>query len=298
MVKGLSGLMVVTGMALSFPIGTLAALPECSLEQTAGLPEASEASFGSVGYEPKDIDRSFAELVASENKRDNQLDGVVTGLKIDYPFGSMERYGFRLKFVVGADGRVDCASLMPFKDGEPRPEWTPQRHKWAEFVPMWRFMPYLSDGKAVPVMAEFRVMEYELPKAHVPMPSGDPSQVVIIQDMPYFGYHVELHGNGDVVYWSIQPGDKKVLQARHIDPKFVAYILKEAEDADFWSLRDVYPKNSKKPGDYASRIEIRLGGVTKSVTDYDDQESGMPEAGHFLAWGIRHDVPFEIRPIK
>lgn len=286
--------LLCAGFGLLTPImAPAAAPPECTPAQLTGLPEANSASYTYPGGGPDQLKSAFADLAAkAKTKRpDGELDGVITGEELYYPFGALERYGFRLKLVVGVDGRISCASLLPLFDGEPQPEWTPQRRELAELLPKWRFMPYLSGGRPVPVIAVTRVMEYEMPQTHVPMPAGDTSQVVIIQDMPYFGYHLELHGNGDaVISWS-RPDFPSGPVHYHVDPSDVAHILKEAEDTDFWSLRDVYPQTPKTPGDYASRIEITLGGVTKSVTDYDDPESGMPRDGHFLAWAIRHDVP-------
>ena len=206
---------------------------------------------------------------------------------IRYPMGSLDIYGFDLTFVVGENGRIVCASVKPAYRAT-GPALNDARKKFLEEASSWRFEPYVIDGKATPVIETVQVREEELPQAHVAMPAGDPRMVTITQDMRpwlanYTPYHVELHGDGTAIYKSAMADDPLGPQTYRVDAKAVTGLVKLAEAADFWSLRDHYRRSPNADKDDVSfeRVNITLGGVTKSLTDYFGDDAGLSaEANH------------------
>ncbi len=300
-------LLVTAGLALGAPAAALAALPECAAADKAALPNPGTAiSSPGLGQGDAPVGTSN-ESPPNENPPEfgenygPLSQGMLTGEFdlpiIDYPFDTeVDAYGFILEFVVDTDGRVTCASIDNAFQNVKR-GWNPQRKAFLQVVAGWRFKPYRLDGKPSAAVGSVRIEEDELPRVHVPMPKGDPRQVVIVHDMPAFGYHLELHGDGSAVYSSLRRGDYLGPQAYHVDPAAVAEILKQAEEADFWSLRDVYPRRTKDT-QRMSRIEITLGGKTKSLTDDGNPGNGLTTEAGGLEYGIRHiaDVDFWWHP--
>jgi len=278
----------LAGIAIAAPEIALASIPaECNQSDLAAAVAPREASFR--GTSAHGIARMFSSLPPATE--DAVLDGVITPSEIYYPFNTVAEFGFRLKLIVGLNGRVRCIALAPLWGKDVQPEWNAQRRTWAEQISKWRFRPFLVDGKAKEAVTDVSVDEYELPERHVSMPKGDKSQVTIIQDMPLFGYRIEVHGDGRAIYSSPLPYYFLGPQAYTVDPESVALLLRQAADADFWSLRDVYPANADGKGELISRIEITLGGKTKSLTEYEQQAgTGLLRDAHFLAFGVRHII--------
>ncbi len=285
----LHAVLLTTALVLAIPAAALAFTPPpCTDADLANAVKPGSASMQNTNT-TADIAYVFADLKPSA--AEDRLDGVSSGTDIYYPFDTMTSFGFTVKVVVATNGRARCIALAPNYGRTIQPQWNAQRRAWARDISKWRFHPLVHDGKPVAAVTDFEVYEYELPKAEVPMPAGDPTQVVIIQDMPVFGYHVELHGDGRALYSSNRPDYVLGPQAYHVDPKAVAHVLQDAADADFWSLRDSYPADAAPSDPYESRIEITLGGVTKSLIDHSGgMNSGLTRDGHFFAYGIRHTV--------
>ena len=264
----LSSSIVVAGFAFISPAN--AAPPVCTAAAIENLP--------SPGY-------TFGEVKGKQSsyfKGQQFLTALFSMPSIQYPFGSLNVYGFNLTFVVGADGKVECASVKP-EYRATGPALNEVRKKFLENVSYWKFVPYMVDGKAARVLETFQIVEEELPRAHIDMPVGDPKTVTITQDVhPWlasFGpYHVELHGDGTAIYMSQSPDDPLGPQSYRVDPKAVMTLVTEAKAADFWSLRDRYfSPNVEKDDTSFERLNITLGGVTKSLTDHSEHESGLPQ---------------------
>lgn len=261
---------------------------ECSQRDYAGAVRPEEASFSGT-KSADDIDKMFSGV--RPTTEDAVLDGAITRSEIYYPFDTTTEFGFRLRLIVGLNGRVRCIALAPAWGSDVQPGWNAQRRTWAEDISKWRFRPFLVDGQAREAVTEIHVEEYELSERHVPMPKGDARQVKISQDMPYFGYRIELHGDGRAIYSSPDPYYFLGPQAYKVDPESVAQLLQQAADADFWSLRDVYPRNADGKGELISRMEITLGGKTKSLAEYEQEGgTGLLREAHFLPFGVRHII--------
>ena len=291
MIRTWTWLPLSMGLALGAPAAALAALPECTATDTAGLPNPGTAiSSPGPGQAATPAAGDGNESSPNENYgplSQGMLRGKFDLPILDYPFDSdVDAYGFTLQFVVDVDGRVTCASIDNTYQDVKR-GWNPQRKAFLQIVADWRFTPYQVDGKPSAALGSVQIDEDELPRVHVPMPQGDPGQVVIIHDMPAFGYHLELHGDGSAVYSSLRDGGYLGPQAYRVDPAAVAEILKQAEEADFWSLRDVYPPHAQTT-QHMSRLEITLGGKTKSLTDDGNRGNGMTIEAGGLEYGIRH----------
>lgn len=249
-----------------------AAPPICQPSLTADLP--SPRAFTFAGSDDNHV-YSF--------RRQPPLKFLFVPASIQYPFATRDTYGFELTFVVGPDGKVTCASIKP-ADEAIAPELNDQRRAYLDSLADWGFEPYQRDGKAVAIVETLQISEEELPQTHIAMPAGDPKLVTITQDMrPYMSsygaYHVELHGDGAAIYTSLQPDDPLGPQTYHVDPAGVQAVLTAAEAADFWSLRDRYrlpPNPTEQLGDF-ERINITIGGVTKSLTDDFSDDAGLSQ---------------------
>lgn len=277
------------GIALAGPEIAMAAIPaECSQADFATAASPNEARFsgtGSIG----DIEKVFSRLQSAPG--DGILTGVVARSEVYYPFETKVDFGFRLRLIVGLNGRVRCIALAPIGGKDVQPQWNPQRRAWADEISRWRFRPLLIDGKPKEAVTELTVEEYELPERRIPMPKGDVRQVQITHDMPYFGYRIEVHGDGRAIYSSTGPYYFLGPQAYKVDPESVAVLLQQAADADFWSLRDIYPRNADGKGELISRMEITLGGITKSLTEYEQEGgTGLLRDAHFLPFSVRHVI--------
>lgn len=203
---------------------------------------------------------------------------------VKHPYGTLPEHGFEIRLVVSADGVPICALATSTYYGAPVIMDEPRRALMAE-VPGWRFKPFLVDGRPSRIAVRMMINEDELPEAHVDRPKGDVAEVTITQDerpwMATFGaYHVELHGDGTAIYTSGDADDLLGPQTYHVDPKAVQGVVAKAETADFWSLRDAY-REPGSDGFSFERINITLGGVTKSLTDDGPSPTGMSaEAAH------------------
>ncbi|HVZ29477.1 MAG TPA: ankyrin repeat domain-containing protein [Asticcacaulis sp.] len=200
---------------------------------------------------------------------------------IKYPPGAVDTYGFYVWFVVNAEGRVTCASLLS-QDRKTPPVMNYKRQAFLDSVGDWRFKPFHDHDETTSVVSLLEVSEEEAPDSHVAMPTGDPAQTTVTFTMHssflYGAYHVELHGDGTAIYSYDDYDDSIGPQPYHLDPAAVQGLLAKAKTADFWSLPDLY---RGWPNDYWSsveRINITVGGKTKGVTHYFDGPAGAPKA--------------------
>jgi hypothetical protein len=269
----------VAGVACLSP--AKAAPPVCTEAAMADLPSPGITFGASDGKQPAQFTKQEREFVHA----------LFQPSAIQYPFDSLNIYGFNLTVVVGTDGKVVCASVEP-QYRATGPVLNDARKKYLEGVSSWRFEPYVVDGKATKVIETIQVKEEELPRTHVAMPAGDPTTVTITQDVrPWlasFGpYHVELHGDGTAIYTSQSSDDPLGPQSYQVDGKAVTALVSEAEAADFWSLRDRY-RSPNAIGDDTSfeRLNITLGGVTKSITDESETDSGFPAKAQSLQMDV------------
>lgn len=199
---------------------------------------------------------------------------------LEYPYDSLNVYGFELTFVVGTTGRVECASIKPAYRST-GPAINPVRYNFLKQVATWQVNPYIIDGKPARAATTLPIEEIELPLKHSSKPIGNPAEATITQDyVPYlanFGpYHVELHGDGTAIYTSRALNDPLGPQSYRVDANAVRQLISKAEGADFWSLRDLY-RSVNRFGDDVSyeRLNITLGGVTKSLTDMGGRDAGL-----------------------
>lgn len=206
---------------------------------------------------------------------------------LQYPFGSRDRLGVDVTFVVGPDGRVTCASLQSLNQKYPV-ELTDQRRALLEAIPDWRFEPFVDDGRPVSVVETLSISEEEQPLRHVDPPIGDSKEVTITQDVhpqmaSYGPYHVELHGDGTAIYTAFASDDVLGPQTYHVDAAHVQAIVAKLAEADFWSLRDRYRDiDDLGDGRDFNRLNVTLGGVTKSLTDDGGEMSGLPRKARDL----------------
>ncbi|MDV6330000.1 DUF6438 domain-containing protein [Asticcacaulis sp. 201] len=210
---------------------------------------------------------------------------------LEYPYGSLNVYGFQTTFVIGTDGKVECASIKPAYQST-GPAINPVRSNFLKQLGDWKITPYSVDGKPVRVVGQLSVDEVERPQRHIPKPDGDPALVTITQDSvpdfaSYSPYHVELHGDGTAIYMSRERNDPLGPQTYHVDAQAVQDLIKKAEEIDYWSLRDTY-RSINTFGDRLSydRVNITIGGQTKSLTDQNGKGAGLSsQAGEFF-WHV------------
>lgn len=205
---------------------------------------------------------------------------------VKHPFGTLPIHGFELDFVIDEGGGLICVSPVSDYYGE-QFVLDDARRTFLAGVSAWHFKPFLIDGKPARVQAHLLINEEELPQNHVDAPPGDPAQVTITQDQyPQFAsfgpYHVELHGDGTAIYTSGYSDDPLGPQTYHVNPLAVQGIVAKAAAADFWSLRDLYRRAGENDGSSFERLNITVGGVTKSLTDRDFAGSGLPAAAFQL----------------
>ncbi len=271
--KLLSGIIIAAALAAASP--ALARLPECTEVMLADLqsPTVTRGGNGQVS----DVNDKLLQRVSRGRP---MLVARFKETAIKYPFGSLNVYGFTLTYVVDENGRTACATIKPVYRFEGT-VLNAQRLAFLDEVSRWQFDPYVIDGKAVRVRETFPVREEELPKAHIPPPSGDPAQVTITQYVrPFYAnygpYHVELHGDGTAIYTSGADDDPLGPQTYHVDAKAVVALVAKASAVDFWSLRDQYRSINRLKYDEAfDRVNITLGGVTKSLTTMNADDAGL-----------------------
>lgn len=247
-----------------------AALPSCTDAMTANLPSPAM----SWGNSAPSTDRFFARTGMQA------IHLLFQPPVLQYSFGTRDRFGIDVTFVVGPDGHVTCASLQSSNQTHPV-ELTDQRRALLDAIPDWRFEPFLDDGHPVSVVETLSISEEEQPLRHIDPPVGDPKEVTITQDVhpqmaSYGPYHVELHGDGTAIYSSFDPNDVLGPQTYHIDAARVQALVAKLAEADFWSLRDRYRDiDDLGDGRDFDRLNVTLGGVTKSLTDDGGNMSGL-----------------------
>jgi hypothetical protein len=260
---------------LSGPMVMAAPPPECTNAILVDAVHINSISFGSG---------SRAAWLPKHNSLEMPFEPPV----LSYPFGSLNVYGFELTFVVDTAGKIECTSLKPAYKSE-GPAINPVRQRFLEAVSAWQFKPFVVDGKPVRVTASLSIDEEEQPQTHAAKPEGDPAQVTITQDnwpwiASFRAYHVELHGDGTAIYTPRDPADPLGPQSYHVDPKAVQALVAKAEKADFWSLRDQYqsPNAGGKDWLVLQRLNVTIGGKTKSLTDMNGDQAGMSKRAEML----------------
>jgi ankyrin repeat protein len=272
-------LLPLLGLLVAAALPAVAAPRACTEADVAGLP--TPQSFINVTSE-KDLGPLPDDL-----KRD-LLIGLFNMPALKYPYGSLDHYGVAVGFVVGADGRVVCASLVSLSYGDKtKPTSNYLRQGVLDSAAGWRFVPFQVDGEVTAAVGWMPVTEEELPARHVPMPAGDPAQVTITYDWrsshTYMSStHVELHGDGTAIF---SGGDDDPLgpQSYLVDAKAVQDLVKTAKAVDFWSLRDLYRAASDEDRASYTRINITIAGKTKSLTVFEGTDAGVPGAANGLA---------------
>jgi hypothetical protein len=149
----------------------------------------------------------------------------------------------------------------------------------------WKYKPFEKNGK--PVAARFedyiRVLPPEdLPKAHVPFPQVHDGNAlrIALRRTPCFGscpaYQVEIAGDGTVTYVGSSNVLLKGEHHDHVSRDAVLQMVDAFRKADFFSLKDTYMLGATDLPTYI--ISITIDGRTKSVTDYEGEQVGMPHA--------------------
>lgn len=285
---------VLAGLLVAGPVFA-AAPPVCTEADMADVPRPARIRWRTqdtlpiTAKLPVEDDAQLAAVLATINASPKEsLDLPFAPPILKYPYGSLESYGFNLTFVVSETGRVTCALMAPTFPATPFSMNYKREGLLAE-TGEWRFKPYLIDGKPSRVVVKLRINEEELPKSHVPMPSGNPADVTITQDMRYGksrNYHVEIHGDGTAIYTSTDIWDVLGPQSYRVDPKKVQALVGQVADSDFWSLRDQYGDWSGTYAEDFDRTNVTVGGKTKSLTNYNDWDTGMPEAAQDLSYAV------------
>jgi len=210
-----------------------------------------------------------------------------------HAFGRLKAYDFYLSYVIDETGHVSCIST-----GSPDGvlfEMTPERTAFLDGLAAQTFTPFLTDGHAAKIAVEEYISEEERPARHVLPPKGDTATAIIRidrHDRHNNPFTMTVTGDGKVTY---VPGVGQGLgaifgpQTYEIPRGQVPAMLKAAEDADFWSLRDLYypefrsnPERGVTPiiekegfSAFYTEIAVTLGGRTKTFRSYN--WGGAPE---------------------
>lgn len=193
---------------------------------------------------------------------------------------------------VGVDGKVVQAKALDNRGKlDPAPGLAAVRS--------WTFRPQMFEGQPVEavgsVKIHYRMPEIE-PDKSVPFPQGAPGDVeIMLERSACYGscpaYQVAIRGDGAVRFSSEQKnfdgteaevhraymGDSLLWPGVHeaqIDPKAVADLIARFRAAHFMGLKDEYQAQVTDNPYYA--LTLRIGGVTKRVTDYVGDMVGMP----------------------
>lgn len=275
-----TGFLVAAYGCLSASMAMAGAPPECTEAMLVDAVHSKSISFGAAAKEGPWL------------SKDNNLEMPFEPPTLEYPYNSLNVYGFNLTFVVDPAGKIECASIKPAYRST-GPVVNAMRQRFLEDMSTWQIKPFLVDGKPVQVTASLPIDEEELPQTHVAKPDGEPAQVTITQDnwpwiATFYAYHVELHGDGTAMYTPRDPADPLGPQSYRVDPKAVQALVAKAEQVDFWSLRDQYrsPNITDKNWLVLERLNLTLGGNTKSLTDMNGGQAGMPKKVKTL----QHDV--------
>lgn len=209
--------------------------------------------------------------------------------------GQLNYYDFTAYFVIDEVGEIQCLSTRPSGPFEAVAlEMTPERQVFLEKLSATRFTPFLLEGRAEKILAALYVTEEERPPYRVLAPAGDLSSAFI--RIERHDHHIDpfiltVKGDGSVVYLPTQghaAGQVIGRQVYKIPSEQVDGMIKAADEADFWSLRDLYwpdlPGRFQIPKEgysaFYNEITISLGGRVKTFRSY--MYGGAPKATETL----------------
>ena len=192
---------------------------------------------------------------------------------------------------VGVDGRVVKAQLL---ENERKLDPAPG----LAAVRAWTFRPQIFEGQPVEAVGRVEI-HYRMPEIapdkNVAFPQGAPGDVeIMLERSGCFGscpaYQVTIRGDGRVRFSSEQDGFERAqdvhrtfmgnsllwpgVHETRIDPGAVADLVARFRAAHFMGLRDEYRAQITDNPAYV--LTLRVGGVTKRVTDYVGERVGMP----------------------
>ena len=168
-------------------------------------------------------------------------------------------------------------------------------------VRAWTFRPQTFDGKLVNAIGRVSISyqkEPIPPNTAIAFPAADPADFAItLQRSACFGscpdYRVTVHGDGLVEFDTsddhfkgtaaqihLEYNGHNVLlpghHVAHVDPAAVARLLDQFRAAHFFGLRNEYFYGAT---DNSTQVlTVRVGGASKTVTDYIGTMAGMPQA--------------------
>jgi len=193
---------------------------------------------------------------------------------------------------VGIDGKVVKAEVL---DNRYKLDPVPG----LAAVRAWTFRPQIFEGQPIEAVGRVKInyrMPEIVPDKNVPFPEGAPSEVeIMLERSACFGscpaYQVAIRGDGAVRFSSDQKnfdgtaaevhsafmGNNLLWPGVHearIDPKAVTDLIARFRAAHFMGLKDEYQAQVTDNPYYS--LTLRIGGVTKRVTDYVGERVGMP----------------------
>ena len=213
---------------------------------------------------------------------------------IDYGKTDLNRFGYSVSLLVGADGIPVCiastgtgyhasAANRPMAYtfmGKANPDTTPQRQAYAAVMAGWRYLPFVNNGKPVSVVVDEYVPEQIPPARHRVMPQGTLfSSSVRIEHWGCFGacpaYSVTLHGDGRVDYQGTAFVDATGQHTYRIPPGAVAALIERLRGRDLWSMNGLYA--APITDNATTVISLTIGGQTRNIQDYVGSLVGMPQ---------------------
>jgi hypothetical protein len=148
-----------------------------------------------------------------------------------------------------------------------------------------QYRPFIEDG----ITSEVEYDEYvrvlppeKLPATHVRFPKVDDLKSVQFSLLrsscfgPCPDYELQISGEGVVTYFGKRSVAVNGQQSDRITPQAVQELLQAFEKADFFSLEDRYAVGATDLPTYT--ISIKVGSVSKTITDYSGEQVGMPDA--------------------
>lgn len=210
----------------------------------------------------------------------HQIGGGWHYIRVDSAKPAQIFAGVSVEAIVDADGSVISATgwLHPVIKVPPR-----IIAQTESLVRGLQYKPFMRNGRAV--RAKFyeyvQLLPPEIkPARHVPFPRVKDwkSVKITLQRTECLGecpaYTVEVHGDGAVVY---EGGSYAAFTGQHrglVPRDNVIELVRQFEQADFYSLRVEY---RGEVNDQATRVtSIEIDGRRKQVTDYAGLETGMP----------------------
>jgi hypothetical protein len=197
----------------------------------------------------------------------------------------------QVTLIVDTSGRVRSAEAVVREAPVPR-AWEAAKALQSRLVPRaveiakaLTYRPFVQNGIAVEVQFDeyVRILPLEkLPTTHVPFPQVDDLKSVEfwLKRDPCFGscpvYDVHITGEGVMSYRG-QPFDGLLGELnKRATSQLIQGLLESFRKADFFSLDDRCEVGATDLP--TATVGMRIGAVTKIVTDYGGDEVGMPEA--------------------